>query len=280
MSAPKISVLLPTYNRADVLGCAIGSVLAQTMGEFELLIVGDGCSDRTAEVIGLFDDPRIVWFDLPKAPGFGYANRNFVLQQAKGEFIAYMAHDDLWMFDHLERCLPEFRDPQVDFVYSKPLWVAPDGIIYPITFNLHSPSTREMFLTMRHNALPSACCLHRTSTFERTGYWNEQLPRNADWDLAARIIGSRAGSVKMHREFTTLHFHANWKTAEDVPIHYQRWKEFYLERRGDLPDELALPLPEDTPEQHVFWHLLHESPRGFAEKLRSGLQQMIDLRTR
>ncbi len=60
----KYSILTPTYDRADVLPFAVRSVIAQTETDWELFIVGDGCTDNTAKVVAKFSDPRIRWLDL------------------------------------------------------------------------------------------------------------------------------------------------------------------------------------------------------------------------
>jgi glycosyltransferase involved in cell wall biosynthesis len=166
---PLVSILLPTHNRADVLPFAIHSVLAQTIQDFELLIVGDGCTDNTAEVVKSFTDSRIQWFDLPKAPNFGYANRNVALKSARGSYIAFMAHDDLWLSDHLEILSRAFKDDKVEIAYSRPLWVIPRGLIVPGTFNLNFYPVLEKFLSRERSEIPASCIMHREECFQKYG---------------------------------------------------------------------------------------------------------------
>src|SRR5438067_12885266 len=97
----KFSILTPTHNRADVLPFAIRSVMEQTETEWELFVVGDGCTDNTAAVLAEFNDPRIRWLDLPKGRGFGYRSRNLAFCQMRGQYVALFGHVDIWLPDHL-----------------------------------------------------------------------------------------------------------------------------------------------------------------------------------
>src|SRR5262245_31398241 len=118
---PRFSILMPTHSRVDVIGHAIQSVLDQSEQDFELLVVGDGCVAGTGDVVSGFRDRRIRFFDLPKAPYFGYANRNAALREARGAMIAFASDDDLLFPDHLER-LGQLLDRGSKFAYSQALW--------------------------------------------------------------------------------------------------------------------------------------------------------------
>ena len=102
MSLPRVTVIIATYNWSTVLPYAIQSVLAQTMPEFELLVVGDGCTDDCEQVVTAIKDPRVRWINLPANTGHQARPNNRELQEAKGELIAYLGHDDLWLPHHLQ----------------------------------------------------------------------------------------------------------------------------------------------------------------------------------
>jgi hypothetical protein len=83
-----VSVILPTYDRAAYLGRSIGSVLAQTYGDFELIVVDDGSRDATADVVGMFADPRVRYVRLPANRGLPAA-RNAGIAHARGALLAF-----------------------------------------------------------------------------------------------------------------------------------------------------------------------------------------------
>jgi len=208
---PRFSVLLPTRNRADVLTYAIQSVLRQSEQNFEVLIVGDGCTDTTAEVVAAFDDRRIKWFDLPKAPYYGYANRNIALKQARGDFVAFMAHDDLLFPDHLQILATTLERTGTEWAYSRPLWVDLEGNILAYPMNLENESELDVFLN-HHNTIPASCVVHRRECFEKYGYWPEDVPEAADWHFWRRIVeGGGRKNFAQCPDPTCLHFVADWR---------------------------------------------------------------------
>ncbi|MFA5885364.1 MAG: glycosyltransferase family 2 protein [Acidimicrobiia bacterium] len=108
--APRVTVVIATYNWATVLPCSIGSVLDQTFADFELLVIGDGCTDESARVVGAIRDPRVEWVNLPHNTGHQAGPNNEGLRRARGGVVAYLGHDDLWLPHHLEMLVPVFED--------------------------------------------------------------------------------------------------------------------------------------------------------------------------
>jgi len=90
---PTVSVIIPTYNRAHTIGRAIKSVLNQTYQDFEIIVVDDGSTDNTEEVVKSFRDKRIRYIQHKKNKGAAAA-RNTGIKSAKGKYIAFQDSDD------------------------------------------------------------------------------------------------------------------------------------------------------------------------------------------
>jgi glycosyltransferase involved in cell wall biosynthesis len=101
--SPAFSVILPTYNRVYVVWRSIQSVLAQTLEDFELLIVDDGSTDATPRLVEEFRDERIRMLSVPRGPRGPSAARNVGLAESTGQLIAYLDSDDSWPPEYLAR---------------------------------------------------------------------------------------------------------------------------------------------------------------------------------
>jgi len=269
---PRVTILLPTHNRADVLGYAIQSVLWQTEGNFELLIVGDGCTDNSPDVVAAFPDERIRWFDLPKAPLSGYANRNIALRQARGHYVAYAQHDDIIFPDHVERLIATIDASGADWAYSRPLWVMPDGVVLPYSVNLTHRDELDNFLKVE-NFVPSTCVMHTRSALERVGFWPEDV-QQADWRCWQRIImTSASGTVGYCPVPTALHFRATSRQGDG------RDQEQRLRRIAESswwPQACRVPIPAGATEQRIFFEAISLAPSHWIDKLRSAVTEIAD----
>ena len=114
-AGPLISVVIPTYNRADLIPKAIQSVLDQTYQNWELIIVDNYSDDGTKEVIDSFKDSRISMLLLPRT-GSVAASRNFGVQHSKGEWIAFLDSDDWWFSEKL-KTVSEVTQNSSDLIY-------------------------------------------------------------------------------------------------------------------------------------------------------------------
>jgi glycosyltransferase involved in cell wall biosynthesis len=260
---PRVTILLPTHNRADVLGYAVRSALWQTETNFELLIVGDGCTDDTAQVVAGFDDARIRWFDLPKAPFSGYANRNVALRQARGRYVAYAQHDDLWFPDHLERVIAALEASGAEWGYSRPLWVM-DGTMLPFSIDLTHDNELAHF-THVENVIPSSCVAHERQALVRAGYWPEDVPSVADWHCWRRILatGPRA-AVGYCTVPTALHFRANGKRGHPLA---RRLRE--IADATWWPEACRVPVPTGDVEQKRFFDAMSPTPSPWIDQVRA-----------
>src|ERR1700694_4995675 len=100
--APLISVITATFNWSSVLRYAIQSVLWQSLQDFEMLIIGDGCTDDSAEGVASFQYETLRWHNLAHNSGSQSEPNNVGLAMARARFVAYLGHDDLWYPTHLK----------------------------------------------------------------------------------------------------------------------------------------------------------------------------------
>jgi glycosyltransferase involved in cell wall biosynthesis len=182
---PAVSVIIATYNKSAALRYAVQSVLWQTFADFELLVVGDGCTDDSAEVVASFGDPRVRWVNLPQNSGYQSAPTNEGLRLARGRYVAYLNHDDLWLPDHLRLLTEAIESSGAAAVYSILEWVLTYADCYAdIPHYPQAPIPPE-----------ASAVLHRRDFVEQIGYWKMphetySVPR-AEFFRRAQFAGRR-----------------------------------------------------------------------------------------
>jgi glycosyltransferase involved in cell wall biosynthesis len=183
---PLVSIILPTYNRAHFLPEAVGSVLAQTYRNWELIVVDDGSTDHTREVAEGYGDERIRY--LYQANKGCSAARNLGIKNSRGEFIAFLDSDDMWLPERLEVGMRAFEEhPSAGMVCSGCYRVGNDGAVV-CESKADLPVIPFEELQVRY-AIPGGTpsVTVRMAALEEVGLFDESLARNEDWDLWLRL---------------------------------------------------------------------------------------------
>ncbi|WP_147392168.1 glycosyltransferase family 2 protein [Algoriphagus lacus] len=125
MNSPLVSIITATYNSSHLLKYAIQSVLDSYFQDWELIVVGDCCTDDTEELVRSFGDPRISFFNLEQNSGQQAKPNNFALERARGQYIAFLNQDDMFFTLHLRECVAEIQISEADFLIVPGLEILP-----------------------------------------------------------------------------------------------------------------------------------------------------------
>lgn len=193
---PRVSVIMPTYNRAHLIGFAIDSVLAQTYRDFEIIVVDDGSTDNTREVLSIYRDRITYIFQENAGPSTA---RNRGIQVATGEFLTFLDSDDTISPTKLELQVAYLEaHPDIEVVYSGWQIISEDGGILQNEVRPAWEGDLLKDLLLEGYLFPIHAPLIRHNCIDQVGLFDESLPAFEDPDLWIRIAqaGYRYGCLK------------------------------------------------------------------------------------
>ena len=186
----KVSVIIPTYNREATLKRAVESVLNQTYTDFELIIVDDGSTDNTRQLVENIHDDRITYYYVKINSGAAAA-RNYGIERAEGEYIAFQDSDDYWHSDKLEKQMKVMEsNTDIGFVYHIIKYNLKDDLclIIPssdIPLDKKMGNIYEQLLY--DNMVGCPAILVKKECLETCGYFDTSLKALEDYDLVLRL---------------------------------------------------------------------------------------------
>jgi glycosyltransferase involved in cell wall biosynthesis len=181
----EVSIIIPTFNRAEKVERAVSSVLSQTFTNFEVIVIDDGSSDRTAEALAPFCN-HISCITHPKNRGVSAA-RNSGIKIARAPLIAFLDSDDYWLPEKLDVQVRFFQEnPETVACQTQELWIRNGQRVNPR--RKHQKPSGDIFEPSLKLCLvsPSAVMLKRF-LFDQVGLFDEDFPVCEDYDLWLRI---------------------------------------------------------------------------------------------
>jgi glycosyltransferase involved in cell wall biosynthesis len=186
---PRISVVITCYNYGQYLDGCLRSVLDQTCRDWEAVVVDDGSTDDTPQVMARFADVPNLRYVRRENGGQAVA-KNTGIRESRGEFVAFLDADDLWEPTKLAKQIELFADPRVGVVYSRAKWIDEDGAALDNEFGgkyLQPRAGRVTDWLFQDNFVWFSSSMVRRSCLEACGSFDESLAMGIDWDLWLRI---------------------------------------------------------------------------------------------
>lgn len=253
---PKVSVLMPVYNGEQFLREAIESILKQTFGDFEFLIIDDGSTDNSADIVQSYNDRRIRLLSNEQNAGIT-ESLNRGIMEAKGEFICRMDADDVSLPERLETQL-NYLEENRDVVMTGTWTIRIDEQghrqeveQYPVR---HQEILRTIFV---HNPFAHGTMMLRRNIVQQVGTYDARFLHNEDYDLWLRIA-ARYTTANIPEPLVLRRVHTKNITVE---------KELELVRYRILTLRNAIRQYYRKP--HYYVHLVRPSLAYFYRKLRA-----------
>jgi len=194
MTKDLVSVIIPTYNREDLIGKTIQSVLNQTYQNFEILIVDDSSTDDTSTVVKSFNEKRIKYIKQEHT-GIPAIARNNGLKKAKGNYIAFLDSDDLWLPQKLEKQLQEFAN------FKEILLVSTNGVTFPQISKIYSLKKKKKIISffelLKTDYIINSSVLIKKDVIDKIGYLDENkiIKSLEDYDYWLRFLYFKNKSI-------------------------------------------------------------------------------------
>ncbi len=229
MNDPLFSVIIPTYNRAGLIGRCLKSVISQTYGNWEAIVVDNYSEDNTEEVVKSFNDERIIYV---KNHNYGViaVSRNKALDMAKGEWIAFLDSDDAWMPNKLESVLPYLND--YDLVYHGYRQNIPKTRLLQrrnrFFYEIKEPTVS--YVLKRGDPINPSCTCVRRDTISATRFSEDkELIAVEDYDFFLQLI-AKGIRIKYLKQVLTLYdmggcSHDAEASERDLRI-FEKWNDY------------------------------------------------------
>ncbi len=186
---PNISVIIPAYNAENTIARTIESVQKQTFSDFELIVINDGSTDRTAEIVQNIEDIRLKLFSYENG-GLSVA-RNRGIQNASGNYLAFIDADDLWTKDKLEKQLAALEaNPDAGVAYSLTCYIdEQDNLLYRCnSISFEGNVLKQLLLT--NFLINGSNPLIRQQAIKSIGNFDPSLKSSEDWDYYLRLAAN------------------------------------------------------------------------------------------
>ena len=273
---PKVSINIPCFNSEKYIAETLQSVLSQTFEDFEIILVNDGSTDKTEEIIKTFSDPRIKYY-YQKNMGLGNT-RNRQLALSSGDFIAFLDHDDIWLPTKLEKQIPLFENqPKVGLVYCDTIFFNDKGDVnrlynnrVPLRGNVFRQILKDYFLAMPSVVIRKKALDSQQQLFDDNFSMSEErdlFTRIAyDWDFD--YVGEPLAKWRMHSK--SLTFSKRELVSRETELTIAKFIEIYPNFESEYKSELVA-----MKVLNQYHYALLDWEKGHSQNARSRLKPFI-----